>query len=86
MPIAFQQTNRPIPVTYSLNTDFLVTSNEQLFLADPSQGGSDLAGLDYDGMFSPRQTIYGRVMWDPAQELDAAYSLLIQKLFLCTGQ
>ena len=31
------------------------------------------------------QTIYGRVMWNPAQDLDAAYKLQIEKLFICTG-
>ena len=31
------------------------------------------------------QTIYGRVMWNPAQDLEEAYKLQIEKLFICTG-
>lgn len=85
MPIVFQQTNRPVPVAYSLNTDFLLTSNSRHFQADPSSEVTDLTNVDVEGMYSPGQTVYGRVMWDPAQDLDSAYSLLIQKLFICAG-
>lgn len=34
MPIAFQQSNHPVPLVYSLDTSFQLTSNEKFFLMD----------------------------------------------------
>ncbi|XP_033117888.1 extracellular matrix protein FRAS1-like [Anneissia japonica] len=86
VPIAFQQTNRPIPVIYSLNTEFHLMNNEKVFLMDPNQDLMSLQEMDYQGSFSKGQTIFGRVLWNPDQNLDTAYRLQIEKLFLCTGK
>lgn len=52
IPIAFQQTNRPVPVVYSLNTEFQLCNNEKVFLMDPTQSEMSLAEMDYKGAFS----------------------------------
>lgn len=52
MPIAFQQTNRPVPVVYSLNTEFQLCNNEKVFTMDPAAAGVSMAEMDYKGAFS----------------------------------
>lgn len=32
------------------------------------------------------QTLYGRVLWSPEQNLNAAYRLQLEKVYLCTGR
>lgn len=52
LPIAFQQTNRPVPVVYSLNTEFQLCNNEKVFLMDPAVADMSMAEMDYKGAFS----------------------------------
>lgn len=52
VPIAFQQTNRPVPVVYSLNTEFQLCNNEKVFMMDPSTADMSMAEMDYKGAFS----------------------------------
>lgn len=35
---------------------------------------------------SPGQILYGRVLWHPEQNLNAAYKLQLEKVYLCTGR
>lgn len=35
---------------------------------------------------SAGQTLYGRVLWNPEQNLNAAYKLQLEKVYLCTGR
>uniref|UniRef100_A0A3Q2DG67 Fraser extracellular matrix complex subunit 1 n=1 Tax=Cyprinodon variegatus TaxID=28743 RepID=A0A3Q2DG67_CYPVA len=86
VPIAFQQTNRPVPVVYSLNTEFQLCNNEKVFLLDPATADISMAEMDYKGAFSMGQTLYGRVLWNPEQNLNAAYKLQLEKVYLCTGR
>ncbi|KAG9480616.1 hypothetical protein GDO78_012204, partial [Eleutherodactylus coqui] len=86
IPIAFQQTNRPVPVVYSLNTEFQLCNNEKIFLMDPTKTEMSLAEMDYKGAFSKGQTLYGRVLWNPDQNLNSAYKLQLEKVYLCTGR
>ncbi|KAK7933745.1 hypothetical protein WMY93_004641 [Mugilogobius chulae] len=86
VPIAFQQTNRPVPVVYSLNTEFQLCNNEKVFLLDPSDNDVSVNEMDYKGAFSMGQTLYGRVLWNPEQNLNAAYKLQLEKVYLCTGR
>ncbi|KAJ7411871.1 hypothetical protein BTVI_48371 [Pitangus sulphuratus] len=86
IPIAFQQTNRPVPVVYSLNTEFQLCNNEKVFLMDPTKSEMSLAEMDYKGAFSKGQVLYGRVLWHPEQNLNAAYKLQLEKVYLCTGK
>ncbi|KAG7168269.1 Extracellular matrix protein FRAS1-like, partial [Homarus americanus] len=84
LPIAIQQTHRPVPLVYTLNTDFQLLNSPALFLTDPRQV-DNLQEVDYKGSYGPGQTIYGRVLWHPSQDLHSAYQLYIQRVFLCTG-
>ncbi|XP_035235651.1 extracellular matrix protein FRAS1 isoform X1 [Anguilla anguilla] len=86
VPIAFQQTNRPVPVVYSLNTEFQLCNNEKVFMMDPAKADMSMAEMDYKGAFSMGQTLYGRVLWNPEQNLNAAYRLQLEKVYLCTGR
>ncbi|XP_071971616.1 extracellular matrix organizing protein FRAS1 [Engystomops pustulosus] len=86
IPIAFQQTNRPVPVVYSLNTEFQLCNNEKIFLMDPTKTEMSLAEMDYKGAFSKGQILYGRVLWNPDQNLNSAYKLQLEKVYLCTGK
>ncbi|KAM4854655.1 extracellular matrix organizing protein FRAS1 [Thomomys bottae] len=86
LPIAFQQTNRPVPVVYSLNTEFQLCNNEKVFLMDPNTSDMSLAEMDYKGAFSKGQILYGRVLWNPEQNLNSAYKLQLEKVYLCTGK
>ncbi|KAM9823010.1 extracellular matrix organizing protein FRAS1 [Syngnathus typhle] len=86
VPIAFQQTNRPVPVVYSLNTEFQLCNNEKVFTMDPASNDVSMAEMDYKGAFSMGQTLYGRVLWNPEQNLNAAYKLQLEKVYLCTGR
>ncbi|XP_051278840.1 extracellular matrix protein FRAS1 isoform X2 [Dicentrarchus labrax] len=86
VPIAFQQTNRPVPVVYSLNTEFQLCNNEKVFMMDPATTDVSMAEMDYKGAFSMGQTLYGRVLWNPEQNLNAAYKLQLEKVYLCTGR
>ncbi|KAM4706664.1 extracellular matrix organizing protein FRAS1 [Discoglossus pictus] len=86
IPIAFQQTNRPVPVVYSLNTEFQLCNNEKIFLMDPTKTEMSLSEMDYKGAFSKGQTLYGRVLWNPDQNLNSAYKLQLEKVYLCTGK
>lgn len=56
MPIAFQQTNRPVPVVYSLNTEFQLCNNEKVFMMDPATADVSMAEMDYKGAFSMGMT------------------------------
>ncbi|KAA8592453.1 hypothetical protein FQN60_017908, partial [Etheostoma spectabile] len=86
VPIAFQQTNRPVPVVYSLNTEFQLCNNDKVFMMDPATADVSMAEMDYKGAFSMGQTLYGRVLWNPEQNLNAAYKLQLEKVYLCTGR
>ncbi|XP_046698206.1 extracellular matrix protein FRAS1 [Silurus meridionalis] len=86
LPIAFQQTNRPVPVVYSLNTEFQLCNNEKVFMMDPATTDMSMAEMDYKGAFSMGQTLYGRVLWNPEQNLNSAYKLQLEKVYLCTGR
>ncbi|MGH0181185.1 UNVERIFIED_CONTAM: hypothetical protein FKN15_006840 [Acipenser sinensis] len=86
VPIAFQQTNRPVPVVYSLNTEFQLCNNEKIFMMDPATAEMSMTEMDYKGAFSMGQTLYGRVLWNPEQNLNSAYKLQLEKVYLCTGK
>ncbi|XP_067131538.1 extracellular matrix organizing protein FRAS1-like isoform X3 [Centruroides vittatus] len=86
IPVMFQQTNRPVPVVYTLNTIFQLVNDEKTFMLNPYSSSTNLYELDYKGIFFRGQTVYGRVLWNPNQDLKSAYSLRIEKLFICAGR
>ncbi|KFM66224.1 Extracellular matrix protein FRAS1, partial [Stegodyphus mimosarum] len=86
LPLAFQQTIRPEPVTYALETFFQLFNDESLFLWNPFENTSNLQYIEYKGSFSKGDDVYGRVFWSPAQQLKSAYQLVINEVILCAGK
>ncbi|CAG5094102.1 Oidioi.mRNA.OKI2018_I69.XSR.g13247.t3.cds [Oikopleura dioica] len=81
--IGIQQSARPVPVVYSLNTHFHITNSEQIFLSAP--GEYPLEEMDYKGTFSKGSKVFARIMWESQQDLKSAYNLQIEKVYICTG-
>ncbi|XP_077421790.1 FRAS1-related extracellular matrix protein 2b isoform X2 [Vanacampus margaritifer] len=81
LDIRFQQVSDPVAAEFSLNTEMLLLSKKTLWLSDGSTG----FGQASDTAFSQGDTIYGRVMVDPVQNLGHSFICNIEKVFLCTG-
>ncbi|XP_036976570.1 FRAS1-related extracellular matrix protein 2-like [Acanthopagrus latus] len=81
LDIRFQQVSDPVAVEFSLNTQMFLLSKRSLWLSDGSMG----FGQESDISFSEGDTIYGRVMVDPVQNLGDSFFCSIEKVFLCTG-
>ncbi|XP_037325115.2 FRAS1-related extracellular matrix protein 2b [Pungitius pungitius] len=81
MDIRFQQVSDPVAAEFSLNTQMILLSKRTLWLSDGSMG----FGQETDTAFSQGDTIYGRVMVDPVQNLGDSFICNIEKVFLCTG-
>ncbi|KAI3354096.1 hypothetical protein L3Q82_018646 [Scortum barcoo] len=79
--IRFQQVSDPVAAEFSLNTQMILLSKRTLWLSDGSMG----FGQESDTAFSQGDTIYGRVMVDPVQNLGDSFICNIEKVFLCTG-
>lgn len=48
----FQQTNRPVPVVYTLQTDFQLYNNEKVFMMDPRSYDQEMSDYDYKGSYT----------------------------------
>uniref|UniRef100_A0A8C2JSQ5 FRAS1 related extracellular matrix 2a n=1 Tax=Cyprinus carpio TaxID=7962 RepID=A0A8C2JSQ5_CYPCA len=81
LDIRFQQVSDPVAVEFSLNTQMFLLSKKALWLSDGSMG----FGQESDVAFSEGDTIYGRVMVDPVQNLGGSFYCNIEKVYLCTG-
>ncbi|KAG8007986.1 FRAS1-related extracellular matrix protein 2 [Nibea albiflora] len=81
LDIRFQQVSDPVAVEFSLNTQMFLLSKRSLWLSDGSMG----FGQESDVAFSEGDTVYGRVMVDPVQNLGDSFYCSIEKVFLCTG-
>ncbi|XP_005796927.1 FRAS1-related extracellular matrix protein 2-like [Xiphophorus maculatus] len=81
LDIRFQQVSDPVAAEFSLNTQMILLSKRTLWLSDGSMG----FGQESDTAFSQGDTIYGRVMVDPVQNLGDSFICNIEKVFLCTG-
>ncbi|KAM4620100.1 FRAS1-related extracellular matrix protein 2a [Polymixia lowei] len=81
LDIRFQQVSDPVAVEFSLNTQMFLLSKRSLWLSDGSMG----FGQESDIAFSEGDTIYGRVMVDPVQNLGDSFFCNIEKVYLCTG-
>ncbi|XP_078683006.1 FRAS1-related extracellular matrix protein 2-like [Branchiostoma floridae x Branchiostoma belcheri] len=81
MDVRFQQVSDPVATEFSLNTQFHLLAKRSLWLSDGSMGfgeGSDTA-------FAAGDTMFGRIMVDPVQNLGDSFFLTIEKVYLCTG-
>ncbi|KAK2490138.1 hypothetical protein MC885_014776 [Smutsia gigantea] len=81
LDIRFQQVSDPVAAEFSLNTQMYLLSKRSLWLSDGSMG----FGQESDVAFAEGDTIYGRVMVDPVQNLGDSFHCSIEKVFLCTG-
>uniref|UniRef100_A0A4W6E1P0 FRAS1 related extracellular matrix 2b n=1 Tax=Lates calcarifer TaxID=8187 RepID=A0A4W6E1P0_LATCA len=81
LDIRFQQVSDPVAAEFSLNTQMILLSKRTLWLSDGSMG----FGQESDTAFSQGDTVYGRVMVDPVQNLGDSFICNIEKVFLCTG-
>ncbi|XP_004711328.1 FRAS1-related extracellular matrix protein 2, partial [Echinops telfairi] len=81
LDIRFQQVSDPVAAEFSLNTQMYLLSKKSLWLSDGSMG----FGQESDVAFAEGDTIYGRVMVDPVQNLGDSFHCSIEKVFLCTG-
>ncbi|XP_045072817.1 FRAS1-related extracellular matrix protein 2-like, partial [Coregonus clupeaformis] len=81
LDIRFQQVSDPVAVEFSLNTQIFLLSERNLWLSDGSMG----FGQKSDVAFSEGDTIYGRVMVDPVQNLGDSFFCNIEKVYLCAG-
>ncbi|GBL64920.1 Extracellular matrix protein FRAS1, partial [Araneus ventricosus] len=52
LPIVFQQTNRPPPVAYALETFFQIFNNENVFLLNPFENAPNFQYIEYKEAFS----------------------------------
>ncbi|XP_071043236.1 extracellular matrix organizing protein FRAS1 [Parasteatoda tepidariorum] len=86
LPLTYQVTNRPQPVTYALETFFQLFNDKNLFMIDPMKNSQNLQYVEYKGPFSKGDRIYGRVFWSPDQGLDSAYELSINEVIICSGK
>ncbi|GFY74626.1 extracellular matrix protein FRAS1 [Trichonephila inaurata madagascariensis] len=86
LPIVFQQTNRPSPVTYALETFFQIFNNENVFLLNPFENSPNFQYIEYKEAFSRGENVYGRVFWSPQQGLESAYKLNINEVIICSGK
>ncbi|GFY26060.1 extracellular matrix protein FRAS1 [Trichonephila clavipes] len=86
LPIVFQQTNRPLPVTYALETFFQIFNNENVFLLNPFENSPNFQYIEYKEAFSRGENVYGRVFWSPQQGLESAYKLNINEVIICSGK
>ncbi|GFO33130.1 extracellular matrix protein fras1-like [Plakobranchus ocellatus] len=84
--ISFQQSNRPVPLSYSLNTEFHLSNDIRMFALDPAADDLALQDWDFSGTFARGEKLYGRVLWHPDQDLSSAYRLMLEKVYLCTGR
>ncbi|OQV15527.1 Extracellular matrix protein FRAS1 [Hypsibius exemplaris] len=87
LPISFQQANRPLPVVYSLNTEFQLSHQDQF--AGPISDAPPVTSAPQavqDDTFGKGELIHGCVMWNPVQDLKDAYKLEIQRLYVCSGK
>ncbi|KAJ7997493.1 hypothetical protein DPEC_G00229600 [Dallia pectoralis] len=81
LDIRFQQVSDPVAVEFSLNTQMFLLTKRTLWISDGSMG----FGQENDVAFSEGDTIYGRVMVDPVQNLGDSFFCSIEKVYLCTG-
>lgn len=70
--------------------DFFVVLSHCLNLIQISPHSKEISFKDeaiYSASLSSclGQTVYGRVSWNPEQDLQSAYKLSIQKVYLCAG-
>ncbi|XP_067004109.2 FRAS1-related extracellular matrix protein 2 [Anabrus simplex] len=81
LEVRFQQVSDPVPVEYSLDTQFYLSKQKDLWFIDSLDDFKD----DWDTAYKKGDKIYGRLMIKPVQNLKDSFLLSIEKCFLCDG-
>ncbi|KAH9360844.1 hypothetical protein HPB48_009362 [Haemaphysalis longicornis] len=74
----------PVATVYSMGTEFQLLSRSEDFLADPRDPSYTFRDLDERRIFFKGEKLFGRVFWNPLEELSAR--LRIDQVYLCTGK
>ncbi|KAH6947306.1 hypothetical protein HPB50_018364 [Hyalomma asiaticum] len=69
---------------YNMGTEFQLLSSKEDFLSDPRKLRHGFGDVDERRIFFRGETLFGRVLWNPLEELSA--SLRIDQVYLCTGR
>ncbi|KAL1424980.1 hypothetical protein MTO96_019561 [Rhipicephalus appendiculatus] len=69
---------------YNMGTEFQLLSSKEEFLSDPRDLRHGFGDVDERRIFFRGETLFGRVLWNPLEELSA--SLRIDQVYLCTGK
>ncbi|XP_075735178.1 extracellular matrix organizing protein FRAS1 isoform X2 [Rhipicephalus microplus] len=90
-PLRFEiPVSAPLPINalngavYNLGTEFQLLSSKEDFLSDPRDLRQGFEDVDERRIFFRGETLFGRVLWNPLEELSA--SLRIDQVYLCTGK
>ncbi|KAF2363062.1 VWFC domain [Trinorchestia longiramus] len=85
LPLAVKAPFRPVPLTYTLDTQFQLFRNEESFLQDPSSVDNPQAS-EFIGSYGPGEKLYGRVLWRPSLlQQEQPYSLTIFRVYVCSS-
>ena len=63
--------------------------NESSFGVSNQYCQSEVENWKFDlflGIFNKGERLYGRVFWDPKQDLDSAFRIQLDKVFICAGR
>ena len=60
----FQQANRPVPVVYTLETEFQLCNNEKVFMMDPNDYDQNVEDYDYKGSFTKGKFLDTEIILD----------------------
>lgn len=75
-----EQTMRPIPLKYTLDTTFILTNNPTDTYGTSSQAKS----ISFDGYFRQGDSLYGRVIWNGDNtDRKTSYKLELEKIYIC---
>ncbi|XP_062590289.1 extracellular matrix protein 3-like [Saccostrea cucullata] len=82
LPVQFQQISDPVPVEYTLDTDFhLMRKKEQWMSEDPGKYTQNRVSS-----FAPGEKIYGRIDIKSVQRMGEHLQVSLEKVFICSGK
>lgn len=77
-----EQTMRPIPLKYTLDTTFVLSNNPDAAATQPK--GPEEPESQFDGYFRRGESLYGRVMWNGNRNGEKpSYKLELEKIYIC---
>ncbi|XP_050051144.1 extracellular matrix organizing protein FRAS1-like isoform X1 [Dermacentor andersoni] len=82
--LAPQPINALDGAVYNMGTELQLLSSREEFLSDPRDLPHGFGDVDERRIFFRGETLFGRVLWKPLEDLSA--SLRIDQVYLCTGK